>query len=132
VNLLTTGLTVEDTGGVSTIPLPGLSRQVTNARLFYEAHGFQASVAARHRSDFLGQVSDFQDNEQLTFIKGNTTVDFQLGYDFSSGMLKGVSLIGTVQNWTNTPFVRYAADPANTVENIKFGRVYGLQATYKF
>jgi iron complex outermembrane receptor protein len=47
-------------------------------------------------------------------------------------MLKGVSLIGTVQNWTNTPFVRYAADPANTVENIKFGRVYGLQATYKF
>jgi iron complex outermembrane receptor protein len=132
VNLLTTGLTVEDTGGVSTIPLPGLSRQVTNARLFYEANGFQASVAARHRSDFLGQVSDFQDNEQLTFIKGNTTVDFQLGYDFSSGMLKGVSLIGTVQNWTNTPFVRYAADPANTVENIKFGRVYGLQATYKF
>jgi iron complex outermembrane receptor protein len=132
VNLLTTGLTVEDTGGVSTIPLPGLSRQVTNARLFYEAHGFQASVAARHRSDFLGQVSDFQDNEQLTFIKASTTVDFQAGYEFSSGMLKGLSLIGTVQNWTNAPFVRYAADPSNTVENIKFGRVYGLQATYKF
>jgi iron complex outermembrane receptor protein len=132
INLLTTGLSVMDTGGVATIPLPGLSRQVTNARLFYEANGFQASVAARHRSDFLGQVSDFQDNEQLTFIKGNTTVDFQAGYEFSSGMLKGLSLIGTVQNWTNTPFVRYAADPANTVETLKFGRVYGLQATYKF
>jgi iron complex outermembrane receptor protein len=105
---------------------------VTNLRLYYEDHGLRASAAAKHRSNFLGKVSDFQDNEQLTFIKGNTTVDFQLGYDFSSGMLKGVSLIGTVQNWTNTPFVRYAADPANTVENIKFGRVYGLQATYKF
>jgi iron complex outermembrane receptor protein len=132
VNLLTTGLTVMDTGGVSTIPLPGLSRQVTNARLFYEAHGFQASVAARHRGDFLGKISDFQDNEQLTFIKASTTIDFQAGYEFSSGMLKGLSLVGTVQNWTNAPFVRYAADPKNEVENIKFGRVYGLQAIYKF
>ncbi len=132
VNLLTTGLTVLDTGGVSTIPLPGLSRQVTNARLYYEAHGFQASVAARHRGDFLGKISDFQDNEQLTFIKASTTVDFQAGYDFGSGMLKGLSIVGTVQNWTNAPFVRYAADPKNTVETIKFGRVYGLQAIYKF
>lgn len=132
VNLLTTGLTVEDTGGVSTIPLPGLSRQVTNARLFYEANGFQASVAARHRGNFLGQVSDFQDNEQLTFIKASTTVDFQAGYEFRTGTLKGLSLIATVQNWTNAPFVRYAADPANVVESIKFGRVYGLQASYKF
>jgi iron complex outermembrane recepter protein len=132
VDLLTTGLTVMDTGGVSTIPLPGLSRQVTNARLFYEANGFQASVAARHRGNFLGKISDFQDNEQLTFIKASTTVDFQAGYEFSSGMLKGLSLVGTVQNWTNAPFVRYAADPKSEVENIKFGRVYGLQAIYKF
>lgn len=132
VNLLTTGLTVIDTGGVSTIPLPGLSRQVTNVRLFYEAHGFQASVAAKHRSDFLGQVSDFQDNEQLTFIKGNTTVDFQLAYEFASGPLKGLSLLGAVTNWTNSPFQRYAADPAVIVETIKFGRTYSLGASYKF
>jgi iron complex outermembrane receptor protein len=131
VNLLTAGLTVQDTGGVSTIPLPGLSRQVTNARLYYEAHGFQASIAARHRSDFLGKISDFQDNEQLTFIKGSTTVDLQAGYEFGS-YLKGLSLVATVQNWTNAPFVRYAADPKNEVERIKFGRVYGLQASYKF
>lgn len=132
VNLLTTGLTVEDTGGVSTIPLPGLSRQVTNLRLYYEAFGFRASAAAKHRSNFLGSVSDFQDNEQLTFIKGNTTVDFQLSYEFGSGMLKGLTLSGAVNNWTNSPFIRYAADPQNEVERIKFGRTYSLGASYKF
>lgn len=132
VNLLTTGLTVEDTGGVATIPLPGLSRQVTNARLFYEAHGFQASIAAKHRSNFLGKVSDFQDNEQLTFIKGNTTVDLQFGYEFSTGWMKGVSLLATVSNWTNAPFIRYAADPSKEVETIKFGRIYAIGASYKF
>jgi iron complex outermembrane receptor protein len=132
VSLLTTGLTVQDTGGVDHIPLPGLSRQVTNMRLYYEAHGFRASAAAKHRSDFLGSVSDFQDNEQLTFIKGNTTVDFQVSYEFGSGMLKGLSLTASANNWTNSPFTRYAADPANVVEVIKFGRTYALGASYKF
>jgi iron complex outermembrane receptor protein len=132
VNLLTTGLTVEDTGGVSTIPLPGLSRQVTNLRLYYEDHGLRASAAAKHRSNFLGKVSDFQDNEQLTFIEGNTTVDFQLSYEFGTGMLKGLTLSGAVNNWTNSPFTRYAADPSKVVEMVKFGRTYSLGASYKF
>jgi iron complex outermembrane receptor protein len=41
--------------------------------------------------DFLGQVSDFQDNSQLTFIKGETIVDLQASYEFQSGWLKGLS-----------------------------------------
>jgi iron complex outermembrane receptor protein len=132
LNLMTAGLTVQDTGGVTTIPVPGLSRQVTNARLYYEAHGFQASVAARHRSNFLGTMTDFQDNPMLTFIKGNTTVDLQAGYEFSSGMMKGLSVLAGVQNWTNTPFERYAGDESVTVEHLKFGRTYSLGASYKF
>ena len=133
VNLLTTGLTVIDTGGVATIPLPGLSRQVTNLRLYYEAHGFRASIAAKHRSDFLGEVSDFQDNNQLTFIRGNTTVDGQLTYEFGPDtMLKGLSLTAAVNNWTNSPFIRYAAKPEDIAEKITFGRTYSLGASYKF
>jgi iron complex outermembrane receptor protein len=133
VNLLTTGLTVIDTGGVSTIPLPGLSRQVTNLRLYYEANGFRASIAAKHRSDFLGEISDFQDNNQLTFIRGNTTVDGQLTYEFGDHtMLKGLSLTAAVNNFTNSPFVRYAADPSEIAEKITFGRTYSLGASYKF
>jgi iron complex outermembrane receptor protein len=132
INLLTSGLTVQDTGGVATIPLPGLSRQVTNMRLYYEHAGFRVSAAAKKRTDFLGSVSDFQDNEQLTFIKGNTTVDFQASYEFGSGMLKGLSLMASANNWTNSPFERYAADPKNIVERIKFGRTYAFGASYKF
>jgi iron complex outermembrane receptor protein len=133
VNLLTTGLTVIDTGGVATIPLPGLSRQVTNLRLYYEAHGFRASIAAKHRSDFLGEISDFQDNNQLTFIRGNTTVDGQLTYEFGDNtMLKGLSLTAAVNNWTNSPFIRYAANPSEIAEKITFGRTYSLGASYKF
>ena len=133
VNLLTTGLSVIDTGGVSTIPLPGLSRQVTNLRVYYENAGFRASIAAKHRSDFLGEISDFQDNPQLTYIKGNTTVDGQVTYEFGDkSMLKGLSITGAINNWTNSAFDRFAADPDNVVEHIRFGRTYSLGASYKF
>jgi iron complex outermembrane receptor protein len=124
---------VIDTGGVSTIPLPGLSRQVTNLRLYYENAGFRASIAAKHRSDFLGEISDFQDNPQLTYIKGNTTVDGQVTYEFGDkSMLKGLSITGAINNWTNSAFDRFAADPDNVVEHIRFGRTYSLGASYKF
>jgi iron complex outermembrane receptor protein len=132
ISLLTAGLTVQDTGGLDHIPLPGLSRQVTNTRLYYERAGFRISAAAKHRTDFLGSVSDYQDNEQLTFIKGNTTVDFQASYEFGSGMLKGLTLAASANNWTNSPFERFAGDPTTVVEHIKFGRTYALGASYKF
>jgi iron complex outermembrane receptor protein len=133
INLLTAGLTVQDTGGVSSIPLPGLSRKVTNMRLYYEHAGFRASAAAKRRSDFLGKISDFQDNEQLTFIKGNTTVDFQVSYEFGSGLLKGLAVSASANNWTNSPFERFPGNDSNTiVERIKFGRTYAVGASYKF
>jgi iron complex outermembrane receptor protein len=47
-------------------------------------------------------------------------------------MLKGLSVLAGVQNWTNEPFIRYAADPSVTVEHINFGRTYSLGASYKF
>src|SRR5262249_39809341 len=123
--------TAED-ASAATIPLPGLSRQVSNLRLYYEDHGFQVAVAAKHRSNFLGEVSDFQDNNQLTYIKGNTTVDMQFGYEFKTGTLKGLSLLGTISNWTNSPFIRYNSTPDKEVEVIKFGRIYSFGASYKF
>jgi iron complex outermembrane receptor protein len=133
VNLQTTGLTVEDTGGVSTIPLPGLSHTVTNARVYYENAGFRVSVAAKKRGDFLGEVSDFQDNNQLTFIRGNTTVDAQMNYDFpATSVLKGLSLSAAVNNFTNSHFIRFAGKRDSIAEDISFGRTYSVGASYKF
>ncbi len=115
-----------------TIPLPGLSRKVSNLRLYYEKHGFQVAAAARKRSDFLGQVSDFQDNQQLTFIKGETIVDLQASYEFQSGFAKGFSVYAQANNWNNAPFQQYNESPDVITDKIVSGRVYSFGLNYKF
>jgi iron complex outermembrane receptor protein len=118
-------------GDMVSIPLPGLSRKVTNLRLYYEKAGFQIAAAARKRSSFLGQVSDFQDNAQLTFIKGETIVDLQASYEIQSGWLKGVSLFAQAQNWNNAPFLEYTTDENNPTNRVDYGRTYHFGASYQ-
>lgn len=119
-------------GDSVSIPLPGLSRKVSNLRLYYEKAGFQIAAAARKRSSFLGQVSDFQDNQQLTFIKGETIVDLQASYEIQSGWLKGVSLYAQAQNWNNAPFLEFTTDEENPSNRVDYGRTYHFGASYKF
>ncbi|HEX9172650.1 MAG TPA: TonB-dependent receptor [Telluria sp.] len=119
-------------GDSITIPLPGLSRKVSNLRLYYEKAGFQIAAAARKRSSFLGQVSDYQDNQQLTFIKGETIVDLQASYEFQSGWLKGLSVYAQAQNWNNAPFLEYTTDENNPSNRVDYGRTYHFGASYKF
>nr|WP_315467734.1 TonB-dependent receptor [uncultured Undibacterium sp.] len=114
------------------IPLPGLSKKVSNLRLYYEKNGFQVAWAARKRSDFLGQVSDYQDNMQLTMVKGETLVDLQASYEFQSGWLKGLSVLVQANNWNNTPFQEYNTDPNVITNKVTYGRTYLFGANYKF
>jgi iron complex outermembrane receptor protein len=120
------------TGSSVSIPLPGLSRKVTNLRLYYEKNGFQVAAAARKRSNFLGQVSDYQDNTQLTFIKGETIVDLQASYEIQSGWLKGTNFFVQAQNWNNAPFLEYTEDPNNPTNRVDYGRTYHFGASYRF
>ena len=130
VQLPTSGFSVESVTPV-TIPLPGLSKKVTNFRFYYEAHGLQVAVAQRKRSDFLGEISDFQDNRQLTFIKGETIVDFQVGYELQSGYLKGLSVLFQANNLGNAEFKRYKEVPSNVIETVKYGKTYLMGINYK-
>ena len=114
------------------IPLPGLSRKVSNLRLYYEKAGFQVAAAARKRSDFLGVVSDFQDNQQLTFIKGETIVDLQTSYEFQTGYLKGLSIYAQAINWGRAPFQEYTIDRNSVTNKVNTGRTYSLGMGYKF
>ncbi|MFL6631103.1 MAG: TonB-dependent receptor [Massilia sp.] len=117
----------------SNVTLPGLSHIVTNARLYYEANGFRASLAAKKRGDFLGEVTDFQDNHQLTYIKASTLIDAQVTYDFDDkSMFKGLSITASANNLTNAAFDRFNTTPDVAVEHYRFGRTYGLGASYKF
>ena len=115
-----------------TIPLPGLSKKVTNLRVYYEKAGFQVAWAARKRSDFLGQVSDFQDNVALTFIKGETIVDLQASYEFQTGYLKGLGILAQVNNTTSAPFQEYTTDRDIITNKVASGRTYQVGLNYKF
>jgi len=117
---------------IPSIPLPGLSKQVTNLRAYYEKHGFQIAVAARKRSDFLGSISDYQDKTQLVFIKGDTQVDLQASYEFNDGYLKGLSVLAQAGNLTNSELAYYDAANGNTTDRKKFGKTYMLGLNYKF
>ncbi|WP_426103369.1 TonB-dependent receptor [Massilia sp. TSP1-1-2] len=115
------------------IPLPGLSKRVSNLRLYYEKAGFQFAWAARKRSDFLGAISDYQDNSQLTFVKGETVIDLQASYEVQAGPLKGVSVFATANNWNNTPYQEYNGVDRNAPSyKTTYGRTYQFGASYKF
>ncbi len=118
--------------GTVTTPLPGLSRKVTNLRFYYEKYGIQVAVAARKRSDFLGEITDYKDDKEYSYIRGETVADLQLGYSFSDqSYLKGLSLLFQANNITNEKFRKYTTDRNNT-QDTKYGKTYLLGANYKF
>ena len=117
---------------VQEIGLPGLSKNVSNLRLYYENHGLQLAWAAHRRSSFVGQILDYRSDSQFTFIKGETIVDLQAAYEFQSGWLKGVSVFLQGHNWTNTPFREYTADPNLITNTVVYGRTYTAGVNVKF
>ena len=119
-------------GAVSEIGLPGLSRNVTSLRLYYEKHGLQVSLAAYRRSSFIGQILDYRSESQFTFIKGETIADAQVSYDFQGGMLQGWSAFLQGHNLTNEPFREYTSDPTVYTNTVTFGRTYSAGLNYKF
>lgn len=131
VSLPASGFSTQNVN-TTTIPLPGLSKQVTNLRAYYEKYGFQVAVAARKRSDFLGSINDYQDRNQLVYLRGLTNIDFQASYEFDSGLLKGLSVLAQGSNLTNPWFEYYDAVTGLTTDRKKFGKSYLVGLNYKF
>lgn len=135
LNLPRTGQRVNSVD-TDSIPLPGLSKQVLNYAVYFEKWGFSARLAARKRSDFVGEVTEFTGDRSLTYIKGETITDYSVGYEFQSGFMKGFAIRAEVSNAENTPFIRYRGgnpdDPANQAENKKDGKFYQVGVNYRF
>ncbi len=70
--------------------IPGLSKWVENITLYYQLGGFQASINDDIRSSFLGEVFGISSTRMEQVFKGTATVDAQLSYAFTDGMLKGL------------------------------------------
>jgi hypothetical protein len=102
-----------------------------NIAVYFEKWGFSARVAARSRSDFVGEVADGVGDRKLTYIKGETITDAQVGYEIQSGFAKGLAFRFEISNVNNTPFIRYRDSVTNEVENKKDGKFYQFGINYK-
>jgi iron complex outermembrane receptor protein len=119
-------------GDADVRPLPGLSRKVTQLTAYYEKHGFSARVASRERSAFIAEIEGFGADREFKYARGETLVDLQLGYEFSSGFAKGLSLLVQVNNATNEPYREYDTSSGNDTKLDENGRTILFGVSYKF
>ncbi|MCK5424061.1 MAG: TonB-dependent receptor, partial [Emcibacter sp.] len=127
-----TKASVRPTKDAPEIDMPGLSETVLNGTLYYEKHGFQARVSARHRSDFLGQVSGLSLANDMVFIKAETIIDAQIGYDFTDHGIDGLSALFQVNNLTNEKFSTFQNGDARQVRDVQnYGRTFMIGLNYR-
>lgn len=113
-------------------PLPGLSKNVSNFTVYYERGGWSTRVSQRNRSEFIGEIGNFAGDRSLRWVKGEKVVDFQVGYNFNEGSMKGLGLVLQVNNLTDSPYSTYADAPDHPLEYMKFGTTYLFGLNYKF
>ena len=113
------------------IALPGLSRNVSNLTVYYENAGWSTRISQRKRSDYIGEISGFGADRELRYVKGESIVDFQLGYDFGKGTYEGLGLLLQVNNLTNSSYQTYQKTQNQPVEYQKYGRTILFGLNYK-
>ncbi|MBC7665326.1 MAG: TonB-dependent receptor [Caulobacter sp.] len=125
---------IEDPGSNigTNIPLPGLSKNVTDLTVYYEKYGFEARISQRQRSTFVGEVANFANDRTLRYVVGERVVDMQLGYTFQTGPLKDLSLQLAISNLNDAPYQTYGASPDRVYEYQKYGRTVLFGGSYKF
>ncbi|WP_424680834.1 TonB-dependent receptor [Frateuria sp. YIM B11624] len=120
-------------GNPDPLTVPGLSKWVANATLYYQHQGFEARVSDDYRSSFLGEVSGISASRIEQTIKGGSTYDAQVSYTFQSGAFKGLTLIAQGSNLSNKSFITYQNnDPRQVLTWESYGRRYDLAVSYKF
>ncbi len=115
------------------ISVPGLSDWVVNTTLFYEKHGFQARLSHRYRDEFLSEVFGLSGTRVTREAKSESIIDAQIGYEFSTGNLRGLNLFLQANNLTNEPFTTFeGGDGRLVIDRQRFGRNYMLGASFRF
>ncbi|MEL1264793.1 TonB-dependent receptor [Pseudoxanthomonas putridarboris] len=119
--------------GSGDIDLPGLSDRVYNLTAYYERNGFEARVSQRRRSDFIGEIGNFNGNRTLRYVVGEEITDAQVSYSFpESHALGGLSVLFQVSNLTNEAYRTYAESKDRPLEYVEWGRTYLLGVNYRF
>ncbi len=119
--------------GDGDISLPGLSDRVYNLTAYYERNGFEVRVSQRRRSDFIGEIGNFNGNRTLRYVVGENITDAQIGYAFQPGSaLDGLSILLQASNLTNEAYQTYAGTRDRPLEYIEWGRTWLLGLNYRF
>jgi len=116
----------------SEISLPGLSKTVASATLYYERYGFAARIATRYRSNYIGEIDDYAGDRALEYVRHELITDFQTSYELQQGPAKGLMFLFQVNNLSNTPFIDYSADQTRIRDYETFGRDMFFGVNYKF
>lgn len=117
--------------GTDSLPLPGLSKTVWSTTFYYEKSGFSARIATRARSKYIGEVTNFANERKPKFVKGDQITDFQTGYEFGDGRLKGLSVLFQVNNLTNEPYIAYSQVESRLQDYQSYGRQFLLGVNLK-
>lgn len=98
----------ENDNAIGSIALPGLSRHVLNAVLYYNKRGFEARVGYRYRSSYATELGD---TDRILYTAPEGVVDFQMSYTIQPGSrLSGLQILFQANNLTNEPFETYYGD----------------------
>ncbi|TAN08253.1 MAG: TonB-dependent receptor [Rhodanobacteraceae bacterium] len=120
-------------GNPNAITVPGLSKWVTDATLYYQYRGFEARVSQTHRSSFLGRVSGISATRIEQTIEGGNQYSAQVSYSIESGALKGLTFILQGSNLSNQKFVTFQNNDPRQVQTWElYGRRYEAGVSYKF
>ena len=119
--------------GNDPITLPGLSKRVYNLTAYYERNGFEFRINNRRRSDFIGEIGNFDGARSLRYVVGENITDAQVSYTFGDDSgFKGLSLLLQASNLGDASYRTYAGTKDRPLETIKWGRTLLLGASYKF
>jgi iron complex outermembrane receptor protein len=123
---------VPNPGSPST-PLPGMSEKVGNLTVYYERNGFQARISDRYRSEFLGELSGVGTDRIQRMVDAESVVDAQIGYEFQSGRLQGLSVLAQVNNLTDEQFKTFENDdPRRVIDYQQYGRTFLVGVNYRY
>lgn len=116
------------------VPVPGLSEEIFNTTLYYERFGFSARVSNRYRGKFMGEIPLFDATLSFNDVGSESLLDAQIGYNFESGALEGLSLAISGTNLTDERFLlsNLEVDPYHLLKYENYGAVYSLAVSYSF
>ncbi|MBB5358888.1 phosphoribosylformimino-5-aminoimidazole carboxamide ribotide isomerase [Rhodanobacter sp. ANJX3] len=107
--------------------LPGYSRKVASAALFYDLGPFSARISGNYRSSFVSN-SQIAVTNQVVYFAPETVFDFQASYKVN----KDFSLVYQLLNLTNQPTRTYFGNSQETGTIQYFGRTsyFGFNLTF--